>query len=275
MNNFIFTGDGKELLEKINNKRLFYVPFKNSYDDWIEAVEAAILKRSEPLNQIAVDLSSGYETGVIFNEISKLNKPFVSFTIMGIEDPNVVFQRVARAPTCAHRVIENTPDDIQRNIKFIRENANMRAYYEEFKNCGNPYLLESGGGELNVARINEEVKKAGRSIRLSGLGDQYMLEDFTGRQKQTTKEMDFLENMLYPILKSAYYINEAYGIELRLPFLDARVVQEYLYLTDELKNRVRKAPMEYLLGLDDVPVMKNAPGFYIDGFRHPITELYL
>ena len=38
----------------------------------------------------------------------------------------------------------------------------------------------------------------------------------------------------------------AHGIEARYPYLDRRVVQEYLWLSDELKNSLYKAPIHFL-----------------------------
>ena len=44
------------------------------------------------------------------------------------------------------------------------------------------------------------------------------------------------------------YAGGAFGIESRYPFLDTRVVQEFLWLSAEAKNRYYKAPLrEYLL----------------------------
>jgi hypothetical protein len=274
MRDFLLNSDAGELLKKVKNGKLFYTPFKTTYADWVAAVKTAILKRCEPLDQISVDLSSGYETGVIFSEVAKLNRPFVAITVVANEDLDVIEQRVERVPHCSHKMVGNTYEDIQRNVNYIKASGALKEYYQEFKNCGNPYLLTSSGGELNTARLNEEVKQVGKTIRLSGLGDQYMLEDFTGRFERDTKEMDFFTQMLYPLLWSNVVIDKAYGIETRYPFLDVRVVQEYLYLTDSMKDVVRKAPMEHLLALNDIPVMKNAPGFHIPEWSQPIQELY-
>ena len=50
------------------------------------------------------------------------------------------------------------------------------------------------------------------------------------------------------------YVTGAYGIEGRFPFLDARVVQEQLYLAPELKNTYYKAAAQLYMKKHGYPV---------------------
>lgn len=48
----------------------------------------------------------------------------------------------------------------------------------------------------------------------------------------------------------------AYGIEGRYPFLDKYVVQEFLWITSELKNSLYKAPIDNYLSSNNFPYEK-------------------
>ena len=49
------------------------------------------------------------------------------------------------------------------------------------------------------------------------------------------------------------YVAGAYGIETRYPFLDIDVVQEFLWLTPELKNRYYKSVLHDYLSHNNYP----------------------
>ena len=48
-------------------------------------------------------------------------------------------------------------------------------------------------------------------------------------------------------------ISGLYGIEGRYPFLDKFVVQEFLWLTKDLKNNIYKAPLDYFMTNKNYP----------------------
>jgi hypothetical protein len=52
------------------------------------------------------------------------------------------------------------------------------------------------------------------------------------------------------------YIAGAYGIETRYPYLDKQLVQEFLWLTPELKNKVYKAPLDFYMTSQKYPFEK-------------------
>ena len=55
----------------------------------------------------------------------------------------------------------------------------------------------------------------------------------------------------------------AYGIETRYPFLDFKVIQEFLWLDIELKNQIYKAPLSNYLKINNYPNHKKKLGFNI------------
>ena len=57
------------------------------------------------------------------------------------------------------------------------------------------------------------------------------------------------------------FVFGSYGIEARYPFLDNKVVQEYLNLTSKLKNSDYKSPISFFLKKHDYPFEKSKTGF--------------
>ena len=56
-----------------------------------------------------------------------------------------------------------------------------------------------------------------------------------------------------------------HGLEARYPFLDRDVIQEFLWLTHDLKNSEYKAPIEYYLREHDYPFLpRKKLGFSAD-----------
>ena len=53
----------------------------------------------------------------------------------------------------------------------------------------------------------------------------------------------------------------AHGIEARYPFLDTKVVQEFLSLKHTLKNSNYKAPLKYYFNQNDFPYHEFKLGF--------------
>ena len=69
--------------------------------------------------------------------------------------------------------------------------------------------------------------------------------------------------------QSSYLIKEeciagSLGIETRYPFLDKKVVQEFLNLSSDLKNLNYKSPLDYYFTVNNYPFAKNEKkGFQI------------
>jgi len=66
-------------------------------------------------------------------------------------------------------------------------------------------------------------------------------------------------------LNKEEYVAGSYGIETRYPFLDTQLVQEFLWLSSDLKNRQYKAPLTEYLERNSYPFQKgNKTGFQAD-----------
>lgn len=68
---------------------------------------------------------------------------------------------------------------------------------------------------------------------------------------------NFFENTQKAYLRKEEYVAGTYGIEGRYPFLDKYVVQEFLWLSNELKNKWYKAPIYNYLKINNYPFDEN------------------
>ena len=68
------------------------------------------------------------------------------------------------------------------------------------------------------------------------------------------------------------HVAGAYGIEGRYPFLDKYVVQEFLWITSELKNKNYKSPLCNYLTINNFPFEKNQKTGFGCGFSGPSSN---
>ena len=66
----------------------------------------------------------------------------------------------------------------------------------------------------------------------------------------------FYGSTLESYLAKEEYVGGSFGIEMRYPFLDKDVVQEFLWLHHSLKNQEYKAPIDYYFKQNNFPFAK-------------------
>lgn len=116
---------------------------------------------------------------------------------------------------------------------------------------------------VGLSLIYGLANKEGRRVNLSGQGADEIVSDysrwpemshFQGRFPDDLREWpNFAGNYQRAYLAKEEHIAGAHGIETRYPFLDREVVQEFLWLKAELKNRCYKAPIREYLARCDYP----------------------
>jgi asparagine synthetase B (glutamine-hydrolysing) len=102
-----------------------------------------------------------------------------------------------------------------------------------------------------------------RQVYLSGQGADEIISDYSPFPGQSTFKgvfpdvltiwENFYEGCQYSYLGKEEYVAGSHGIEARYPFLDREVVQEFLWLTPELKNKNYKAPLHEYLKRNNFP----------------------
>lgn len=110
------------------------------------------------------------------------------------------------------------------------------------------YLTGSGADEI----ISDYGWKGIRHYRHSTIGG-YFPDDLS----KVFPWRNFFGNTQRAYLRKEEYIAGTFGIEGRYPFLDKQLVQEFLWLAPELKNRYYKAPIHNYMLINGYPFAIN------------------
>jgi asparagine synthetase B (glutamine-hydrolysing) len=232
----------KELF-RVNYHEWDWNQYKDSYDDFLNAFERSIKKRAT--ERCFLGLSSGYDSGAICHELVKQGVNFKAFSILNNESIGVIIERGKKAYEFDTIAVSKDSDllkDVE-DIEYIR--AGEKSVKEDKASYG-------------LASICKQAKREGRKVYLSGQGADEIIGDYKLYPKQSAfkgvfpdelKEWEnFSGGLQRDYIHKEEHVAGAYGIETRYPFLDTEVVQEFLWLKPELKNRNYKAPIyEYLI----------------------------
>lgn len=246
--------------------------YKNTFCDWIEAFEQSVCKRalhSSP-NKLFTGLSSGYDSGAIACCINKLDVDNLNYCLTANENVDLIRDR----------------GEYLKAIKMLSmskiEYTRWKMYVQ--RECEN-HIIDTGFDDNvrndrsspGLAYICNLAKKTGRKIYLSGHGSDEIISDYgmngfdvTEENQYSTYRGLFPENLqkTFPwknffggvmpgFLAKEEYIAGSFGIEARYPFLDARVVQEFLWLSADLKSKYYKAPLHAYLQNNNFPFELN------------------
>jgi len=243
--------DGKE------EKRTIYDwdlnQYKDSFDDWINAFENAVKKRAIP--GCFLGLSSGYDSGAIVCALNKLGIDFKAYIIKADEDVEILKQRMKLIPIYEYF---DSPRDFTQEPEWIKNNV------ENFK-YKIPQSLWRDSAALGLSKICREAHAEDRKVYLSGQGGDEIIGDYALKPHQSTfkgkfpKKLtiweNFYEGYQYSYLGKEEYVAGSHSIETRYPFLDKDVVQEFLWLKADLKNKNYKAPIHEYLTRNNFPVI--------------------
>ena len=268
---------------------------KTSYDDWCNKFLESVRKRIQNKDyKKFICLSSGYDSGAICCAANVLNEQYKTFTINARENLNCIELR---------KKINNTKSE-QFNLNkanFIKEYNNLIRILEPEKYpkqiYGENAYIWKDKASVGLSVICGKAKMDNFRIFLSGQGADEIYADYgyEGRDKgsghscfgglwpknmmlvQSNKKFvsnDSEEDVIwksffdYPqkqFIMKEDFVSGAHGIEGRFPFLDKYLVQEFLWLAPELKNKNYKAPLEYFLTKYNYPYDKNIKiGFKAD-----------
>jgi asparagine synthetase B (glutamine-hydrolysing) len=242
---------------------------KTTYNDWIIAFRSSIAKRAK--QGCFLGLSSGYDSGAIACEMAKQGIKFKAYTFPGSENKEILYKRLERH--------ENEVFNINYALlPFLQENLDNEKYTIYYKGEETEMRLLTDGGGYGVATLCDLAHKEGRKVCLSSQGADEIMSDYSLFPDQSElkgvypSDLKLWRNFNYGCQESYLMKEEYYGgsfnIETRYPFLDKKVVQEFLWLTPELKNAFYKAPLREYLTRENYPFDE---GVKI-GFSVPLTK---
>lgn len=244
--------------------------YKDLYDDWINAFEQAIEKRIKPQKAI-IGLSSGYDSGAIFCEAVKKNYDFTAYSFIGKENWKILSDR-----TDLHK--ESIVADYSENDSIIILKELLK-YCEPYKK--DHYDIYKDQSSIGIGLICKYARNNGIKIMLSGSCADAIMSHLHGDVLLIEKSVQdysnlFPENLLHIFpwdnffygsrelyITQEEYVSGIYGVQPRYPFLDTKLVQEFLWLNHKIKNENYKAPLYEYFVRNHFPFINEKIGFFI------------
>ena len=244
--------------------------YKTDLTDWFEAFDRSVEKRVKHLRGKAfVGLSSGYDSGAIAASLIHQNKTFISVTIEGREDPDVVQHRFAAVEASGNQalLLPETELDLTGLRSWLQDRVEDQPYFiinDDGERTETGKSVHTDKAALMLAGVCTKAKNAGALVYLSGSGADEIVSDYGFGGKKFFAHSNFgglfPNNFLgqfpwssfFGSTQAAYLSKEemvagSFGMEARYPFLDRTVVQEFLNLTADVKNKQYKSVIsEYL-----------------------------
>ena len=269
--------DTKHIKETFNIHHFDLSQHKNNCDDWIKAFEKSIKKRTQNTReQIFIGLSGGYDSGAICCELLNQNTPFKSYTVVGTENKNILRQRFNKLGSNPFQTLTKHPNEISVAHKYIKDNTESFKFvtYSNSSDYNEYWLsLTDDNGANHLSHVCKHAINDKRKILLSGQGADEIFSDygFNGVKKYNHSNFgglfpddlstifpwpSFFNSSMESYLAKEEYVAGAYGIETRYPFLDLDVVQEFLWLNNDIKNSHYKSVLYHYLIQNDFPFIE-------------------
>jgi len=242
-----------EVAEFMNHKFDFNKQHKDTYDDWLKAFSEAIRKRCK--GKCFIGVSSGYDSGAISYEMTKQGVDFKAYSLMANEHKLIIDRRSRYIKN--HQKIE--PGDwFERYRQELEKKIENAPYTIKYDGKIRDQSILDDQASVALAYMCDTAVKEGWTTYVSTQGADEILSDYGLWPSQSTYKGTFPDDLKewynfrdgcnYSYLLKETKVPKAYGAKVTFPFLDIDLVQEFLWLTPELKNRHYKAPLyEYLV----------------------------
>ena len=235
----------------------------DSYDLFLSAFAESIRKRSQDVSKkIFLGVSSGYDSGAIACELKQQGVEFKVFSISGRENEDVLSARLAlHNPSEYFKLSHEEFLTAKEHLIHCGEDMYLAIDTEQHRG----HFVFENDGAVGLSAICLRAKKDEYKVFFSGQGADEIFSDYGHNGHKFVSRSSFgglfpeqLEAIFpwknfYDGTQRAYLDKEevvagSHGIETRYPFLDVALVQAFLNLKPELKNRNYKAPLyEYLM----------------------------
>jgi asparagine synthetase B (glutamine-hydrolysing) len=249
----------------------------DTYDLWNDAFKESLNKRTQQTRgQFLVPLSSGHDSGAIVCGLQNLihNDNFLTYSFIGNEDSTIIQNRLKNH---TNKIFKNgIPRPEKEKVQQdIRDNV------EHYFYGPNPYINMQEGvsdiGAIGLYYLLKEVKESHNiKVQLSGQGGDEIMSTIQTYGFQTSNPSFWPDDLttVFPWGNFYFGANWSYlnkeeciagslGIETRYPLLDKNVVQAFLNLTANLKNKFYKAPIHNFFTKYNFPFMANKLGFNV------------
>ena len=254
-----------------------------SFDRWCELFDISVKKRIENTAEMFfVGLSSGYDSGCIVSSLKKHNAKFTTYSVRAAESMEILEKRHDMLHPERKHLLHMTKKDFDFHKKYISENAEY--YVSEYVMNNKNYVVQNDKGSVGTSYVCDHAKRDGYKIYMSGHGSDEVYSDYgflgypipgfehcdiAGYYPEDLSDCFPWKNFSgYRMIDFAYKdesVGGSYGIEVRYPFLDRDLVQEFLNIDSRLKNKHYKSPLHHYLKNNKYPFLEG-PAYKV-GFR--------
>ena len=264
---------------KIESKKKYFEfelkQYKQNYDEWVESFLDAITKRFKNTDKkIILPLSSGFDSGAISCAFELLNINSTFYSFFNYEHERVLKNRIKIIEKNNKVYTKKTLKEEERShaIKLIKEKCSVFEYGPNLDKNSSVFDGINDPGAHGLAYLLDIVKREDDDIKIlaSGHGADEIMSNIDSYHFGKPNPEIFPEDLVdifpwqnfYFGTQSSYLAKEesisgGFGIEGRYPFLDKKVVQEYLSLNERLKNKEFKSPIVYFLKKHRYPYRKS------------------
>lgn len=255
----------------------------NNFDNWCLLFDESINKRIQnTCEKTFVGLSSGYDSGCIVSSLQKHKANFITYSVRADEDLNLLKERHELLDKDKVNLFFMSKNDFNEHKKYILENTEF--YESDYVMNNKRYIVQNDKGAIGTSFICSHAKKDGYKIYMSGHGSDEVYSDYGFQGKpipgfehcdiaghygnDMTKYFPWKNFNGYRMIDFAYKdesVGGSYGIEVRYPFLDRSLVQEFLKIDNKLKNKNYKSPLYHYLINSNYPFLEGTK--YKVGFR--------
>eukprot|EP00397_Hematodinium_sp_SG-2012_P007351 GEMP01007396.1.p1 GENE.GEMP01007396.1~~GEMP01007396.1.p1 ORF type:complete len:733 (+),score=152.95 GEMP01007396.1:611-2809(+) len=242
--------------------------------DYIVAFERAVAKRVRYVQHpVFIGLSSGYDSGAIHLALQRSEFPHHSYTIYATENLDIVRERVnhGRKPLTNGNIIILSQKVVEKESFFLETTCEDYPYIAKHSYGGG---VRTDPASAGLSQIFRQVRSLKYLVYLSGAGADEILSDygfngtkffmhsnFGGLFPKDLRDIfpwpSFYLSTQRDYLMKEELVSGAHGVEGRYPFLDPEVVQEYLWLTADIKNSNYKAPLHDFFVIEKYPYIPN------------------
>ena len=278
-----FSFDNK-IIKTVEVCKFYLNQFKTNYDDFNAALQESIVKRctlnNNNNNEVFITLSSGYDSGVIDLILKNHKINYSSYTIEALENLDILNKRIGDNNT----FIKLTLNEYTESKEYVKENCdshsniyfqfNENEFEDKYSKDTLIYKPADDWGAYGLNHIFNLAHNSGKKIYISGHGADEIMSDYgysgiaynnCSQIKGTFPEeleeifpwINFFRGTMQNFILKEESISSLYGIESRYPFLDKKVVQEFLWLKSELKNDKYKSPLHYYMEKYNYPFCEN------------------
>lgn len=260
---------------------------KNNYDSWIDGFLSAVEKRFKDTDKkIILPLSSGFDSGAIASAFNYLGINATYYSFFNYEHEKVLKKRIKQIIKSEKIYVKQNLDEKERNFakELINDKCSVFSYGANLENQEHVFQGIDDPGAHGLAYLLNEAKSDNQHIKIlaSGQGADEIMSNIQSYSFGKPNPEFFPDNLqeifpwenFYFGTQSSYLAKEesisgGFGIEGRYPFLDKYLVQEYLNLNNDLKNKEFKAPIVHMLKKFKYPYRK---GRTILGKKIPVKS---